>query len=88
MDELHAMWRRGDVAALSQLLTVEFRGKYPALYRRVNVERNQAWLPKLSALLDAGGADDTLVVVGTMHLLGPDGLVSQLRAKGYRVERL
>jgi uncharacterized protein YbaP (TraB family) len=39
-------------------------------------------------MLDAGDADDTLVVVGTMHLLGPDGLVSQLRAKGYRVERL
>jgi uncharacterized protein YbaP (TraB family) len=88
MDELHAMWRRGDDAALSQLLTVEFREKYPALYRRVNIERNQAWLPKLRAMLDAGGADDTLVVVGTMHLLGPDGLVSQLRAKGYRVERL
>jgi uncharacterized protein YbaP (TraB family) len=54
----------------------------------VNVERNQAWLPKLGAMLDGVRDQDTLVVVGTMHLLGADGLVSQLRAKGYRVERL
>jgi uncharacterized protein YbaP (TraB family) len=88
MDELHALWRRGDEAGLSRLLTVDFREKYPALYRRVNVERNNAWIPKLRALLDGESADETLVVVGAMHLLGPDGVVRQLQAKGYRVERL
>lgn len=88
IDELHRLWRTGDVVALEKLLTVEFRAKYPALYVRVNVERNQAWVPKLRALLDGVGEDETLVVVGTMHLVGRDGLVSQLQAKGYRVERL
>jgi hypothetical protein len=39
-------------------------------------------------MLDGQSRDDTLVVVGSMHLLGVDGLVSQLKASGYRVERL
>ena len=88
MEELHRLWRAGDEARLEQLLAGDFRRKYPALYRRVNVERNQAWMPKVGAMLDGVRDDDTLVVVGAMHLLGADGLVSQLRAKGYRVERL
>jgi uncharacterized protein YbaP (TraB family) len=88
MEELHRLWRDGDEVRLEALLAGDFRAKYPALYRRVNVERNQAWMPKLGAMLDGVRDQDTLVVVGTMHLLGADGLVSQLRAKGYRVERL
>ena len=88
MDELHDKWRRGDAAALESMLTVDFRSRYASLYQRINVERNQAWIPKVGALLDNEKSDDALVVVGTMHLLGSDGLVSQLKAKGYRVERL
>jgi uncharacterized protein YbaP (TraB family) len=88
MEELHRLWREGDEVRLEALLAGDFRKKYPALYRRVNVERNQAWMPKVGAMLDGVRDDDTLVVVGAMHVLGADGLVSQLRAKGYRVERL
>jgi uncharacterized protein YbaP (TraB family) len=40
------------------------------------------------AFLDGMGKDDTLVVVGALHLLGSDGVVEKLRAKGYRVERI
>ena len=88
LDELHDMWRRGDAAALEQKLSVEFKGQYSSLYQRINVDRNNAWIPKIRELLDKSGSDDALVVVGTMHLLGPDGLVNQLQSKGYRVERL
>jgi uncharacterized protein YbaP (TraB family) len=28
------------------------------------------------------------VVVGSLHLLGSDGLVEKLKAKGYKVERV
>ena len=88
MDELHALWRRGDANGLEKLLAADFRVKYPALYRRINVDRNRAWTPKLAALLDGSRSDDALIVVGAMHLLGTDGVVSQLKARGYRVERL
>jgi uncharacterized protein YbaP (TraB family) len=88
LDELHTLWRNGDDAGLEAKLTVEFRKSYAQLYQRINVDRNQAWLPKLRAMLDDSHGDDALVVVGAMHLIGPDGVVNQLRQRGYRVERL
>ena len=88
VDALHDSWRRGDAAAIEKAMVQEMAVKYPELYRRIDVERNQAWLPKLRAMLDGEADDETLVVVGAMHLLGKDGLVQQLKSRGYRVERL
>jgi uncharacterized protein YbaP (TraB family) len=47
-------------------------------------ERNRQWLAKL--LRDANGRH--FVAVGVAHLFGRDGLLEQLRQRGYRVERL
>ena len=85
---LHQAWKRGDVPAMEQGMLAEFAGRYPELNRRMNIDRNQAWLPALKAMLDNEDRDDVLVVVGAMHLLGTDGLVQLLQAQGYRVERL
>ncbi|GHD65519.1 TraB/GumN family protein [Luteimonas padinae] len=85
---LHAAWRAGDVEAILAGTVAELRRDFPELYRAINVERNNAWLPKLEARLREDGDDDTLVVVGAMHLLGEDGVVEKLRAKGYAVERV
>ncbi len=85
---LHAAWRRGDAGALAALTTDDMRRRHPRLYRAINVDRNDAWMPQLERRLAAPGLDDHLIVVGAMHLLGPDGLVERLRARGYRVERL
>ncbi|MFZ5662115.1 MAG: TraB/GumN family protein [Pseudomonadota bacterium] len=84
--ELHADWRRGRVEAMARAAE-DMRRRYPDLYRRINVERNDAWLTRLDAHL-RGGADDALAVVGALHLAGADGLLERLRAKGYRVERI
>lgn len=86
--KMHADWRNGDADALWREMAAEFRRDYPDLYRRINVARNDAWLPKLEDRLKRGGADDILVVVGSLHLLGDDGVVEKLRAKGYEVVRL
>ncbi|MGH8074733.1 MAG: TraB/GumN family protein [Lysobacter sp.] len=85
---LHQAWRDGDIGALDALTRLEMLEKTPETYRTVNVARNEAWLPQLQARLEAPGDDDTLVVVGALHLLGEDGLVAQLRNKGYDVERI
>lgn len=88
VDQLHAAWRRGDADALWHGMAVDMRREYPALYQRINVDRNDAWVPKLEARLKQHASDDTLVVVGALHLLGEDGVVEKLRARGYRVERV
>ena len=89
LDETHSAWRNGDATRLGALVIDEVRKETPVTYRIVNVERNDAWVPKLQQMLDGvSTGNDTLVVVGAMHLLGEDGVVEKLRAKGYQVERI
>lgn len=88
LGELHGAWREGDVARLDQLARLDMRAKTPETYRIVNVERNDAWVPQLRAMLEAANDDDALVVVGALHLLGEDGVVEKLRGEGYDVERI
>lgn len=88
INELHALWRAGDAEALFAQTGGEMKAKYPQLYARLNSDRNRAWIPELRKRLDGPSQDDTLVVVGAMHLLGEDGLVAALKAKGYTVERM
>lgn len=86
--DMHNAWRDGDLAKLDELTRTEMKDKSPQTYRIVNVERNDAWVPQLAKMLDESKKDDTLVVVGALHLLGEDGVVEKLRAKGYKVERV
>ena len=88
IEKLHTAWRRGDAAGLLDGMAGDMRREYPQLYRKINVARNDAWVPKLQRMLDDETTDDTLVVVGVLHLLGEDGVVEKLRAKGYKVERI
>jgi uncharacterized protein YbaP (TraB family) len=88
VEKLHAAWRAGDAATLWDGMAADMKREYPKLYRHVNVERNDAWLPRIEQRLQAPGEDDTLVVVGALHLLGSDGLVEKLRARGYAIERI
>ena len=88
LQQLHSAWRAGDAATLWNGMAADMKREYPQLYRHINVERNDAWVPKLEQRLRDPGKDDTMVVVGALHLLGSDGVVEKLRAKGYRVERI
>lgn len=88
LENLRRLWKAGDVAGLQRETVTRMRREYPDLYRSVNVERNRAWLPQVRAMLDDESDDETMVVVGALHLLGDDGLVQLLRDQGYRVERL
>jgi len=83
---LHETWRAGNADALWHDMGLDMQARFPALYARINTERNDAWLPKLEQMLQQQG--EILVVVGALHLVGPDGVVEKLAAKGYTVERV
>jgi uncharacterized protein YbaP (TraB family) len=58
----------------------------PIMYKRLLVDRNRDWLPKLDALFGRSGR--AFVVVGAAHLVGPEGLLAMFRGKGYKVDQL
>jgi len=85
MKKLVEAWRTGDVASVEKIVLSDLKAE-PVLYQRLLVERNRNWLPKIEALF--ARPTRALVVVGAAHLVGPDGLLTALRAKGYTVEQL
>ncbi len=82
VNDMVRAWRRGDTAWFAGELDREF-GRDPALYQTLLIARNRKWLPKIEALLN----DDRnyLVIVGTGHLVGRNGVVAMLKSDGIAV---
>jgi uncharacterized protein YbaP (TraB family) len=84
VDQLVQSWLAGDVRAVEDFLLAGMK-EYPAVYRKVVVERNRHWLAQLIHMLEQG--EKALVVVGAAHLVGNDGLIELLKQRGYSVEQ-
>ena len=78
-------WKNGDQAAVERIVLKDLK-QDPLMYQRLLVERNNNWLPKIEALFVR--PSPAFVVVGAAHLVGPDGLLAKLRAKGYTIEQM
>ena len=87
MQDMHSWWRAGDVAKLDSELRAEMARKTPETYRLLDVERNNAWLPKVEARLKESTADDTLGVVGSLHLLGYDHVTPEQERQMFGLQR-
>jgi uncharacterized protein len=77
-------WKTGDLPTLERLVLQDVKDD-PFMYQRLLVERNRNWLPKIEALFARRGR--AFIVVGAAHLVGPDGLIAMLKAKGARVDQ-
>jgi uncharacterized protein YbaP (TraB family) len=80
-----AAWRDGELESLSAELLDDF-DEFPGLYDTLVTKRNAAWVPKLERMLKDGQRH--LVVVGALHLVGRDNVISMLNARGHEVERV
>lgn len=85
VDELARAWKAGDAAAIEKVVLSDLKSE-PEMYQRLLLARNRTWLPKVEALFQR--PKPAFVVVGAAHLVGADGLVAMLRAKGYTVTQL
>ena len=80
-------WRNGDLEALTNSPIVKkMREDFPELYDTLLVKRNNNWLPALKALNNNNAIE--FVMVGTLHLNAPEGLINQLKLAGFQVEPL
>ena len=78
-------WKGGDIPTIEELVLKDLKAE-PQMYNRLLIERNRNWLPKIEALFSR--QKPAFVVVGAAHLVGSDGLLQMLKAKGYKVEQL
>ena len=85
MDSLIDAWHRGDTAFFEETLLADIQG-FPELYEVIVVDRNVRWVETIRELLD--DEDDYLVIVGALHLVGPDGVPALLEAQGETVKQL
>jgi two-component SAPR family response regulator len=78
-------WHRGDIELLTKSARESYRD-FPLMADRFLSARNRNWIPKIEEFLRSGKM--YFVVVGAAHLGGTDGVVSLLRARGYKLEQL
>ena len=65
------------------MLSEEENKDYPQFSQVLIKDRNSKWIPRLKSKIDAGGC---FIAVGAGHLPGSDGILEQLKKKGYTVE--
>jgi uncharacterized protein len=83
--ELARAWKAGDAAAVEKVVLSDLKSE-PEIYQRLLLDRNRNWLPKIEALFTR--PRPAFVVVGAAHLVGSDGVIQMLRARGYTVTQM
>lgn len=86
LDPLIAAWESGDTAALLATINGQMQPRDRAMMARLLDERNQRWLTPIEKLL--ADNDRSLLIVGAAHLVGPMGVPTLLKERGYTVERV
>jgi uncharacterized protein YbaP (TraB family) len=85
LQQITDAWRNGDLTVLESLLK-QGMDEAPELFQKIVVQRNRNWLPRIEQML-ADPDKDYLVVTGALHMIGPQGLIQMLRARGYQITR-
>jgi uncharacterized protein len=85
LDQIVRAWSTGDVTTLEGLMLSGMR-EYPAVHQAIIVDRNRRWLPQIEKMIEQG--ESALITVGAAHLIGKDGVIELLRARGYTVEQM
>lgn len=85
LDEIVEAWRHGDTHYMVETLLSDL-AEFEELYESIVVARNRNWADQIDALLD--DKDDYLIVVGTMHLVGKDGVPALLKNRGLKIQQM
>lgn len=85
IDEMVAMWAKGDVAAIDRMIIGDMRTRVPEFYDAMIVRRNRAWTERIVEILAGSGTH--FVAVGAAHLVGSESVPAMLEAHGIQVTR-
>ncbi|GBF76289.1 hypothetical protein PA598K_04744 [Paenibacillus sp. 598K] len=86
IDHMIQMWIDGDHELLTEL-TEQF-GPSGEYMDAMLTDRNKGMVDKVKGYLDDQEGKTYFIVVGAAHMVGPSGIVTQLREQGYTVTEL
>lgn len=84
-ERLMRAWLVGNTDALEEATKTGIMAD-PELRDALLVRRNEDWMTQLTPMLSE--EERPLIAVGAAHLVGPDGMVTMLQAKGYTLRRI
>ena len=84
-ERLMRAWLVGNSDALEEATETGIMAD-PELRDALLVRRNKDWMTQLAPMLSE--AEKPLIAVGAAHLVGPDGMVTMLKDKGYTLRRV
>jgi uncharacterized protein YbaP (TraB family) len=82
--DMMTAWQNGDADKLYALLFKSFED-HPGIEDRLLTRRNKDWIQRIEKMLKE--PQNTMVIVGAGHLIGPEGLVELLKKEGYAVKQ-
>jgi len=86
LGELHSTWLSGDMQGMTDVGITPFKAEYSDIYQDLLVTRNNNWIPQIINMLNDKPTE--FILVGALHLAGPDSVLVKLKDKGYRIEKL
>jgi len=86
MREMVLHWKSGNMEGLQEIVVDQMKADYPKIYQSLLVDRNERWLPQIKTMLTT--PDVEFVLVGAAHLIGPDGILKELKQQGYAIEQM
>ncbi|MDH5572662.1 MAG: TraB/GumN family protein [Gammaproteobacteria bacterium] len=84
MTVMKSAWLNGDENKLAEVSLTDMMRDYPDIYQSLLVKRNNNWMPHIERMVADTKVE--MILVGALHLVGKDGLLQQLRNKGYTVK--
>lgn len=78
-------WFKGDMAKMDEIGIQPMIKEFPDTYKTLITNRNNAWVPKIEEMLRTKEIE--MVLVGALHLAGPDSVLTQLEKRGYEIKQ-
>ena len=79
-------WRNGDLTSLESIALQPMEKEFPDMAKMLLEARNNNWMQELPKMLQDN--DVEFVLVGSLHLVGENGLLAMLSKAGYKVDQL
>jgi uncharacterized protein YbaP (TraB family) len=86
-NEMKQAWLSGDTETLASAAKMDdLKREFPGTYKTIISGRNDNWMTTLLPMFD--DSDTEFVLVGALHFAGEDGLLEQLKSRGFEMEQL